>query len=175
MAARVAAGGSNRGIYLRDFTRDDLASSLAREQIDILHLATHASFNGRSDRSFVVSSDGAILLSELRQMIEANQTGGDLLTLIVLSACETALGDDQASMGLAGAAVQAGAESALASLWEVSDEGTAQLMEEFYKNYAQGQGRAVALRNAQLSLMRRGGALADPGVWAAFILLGAWR
>lgn len=176
MAARVAPrGGREQGIYLPDFTRADLASAFAVAPIDILHLATHASFNGRSDRSFVVSSDGAILLSELRQLIENSQIGGELLTLIVLSACETALGDDQASMGLAGAAVQAGAQSALASLWEVSDEGTARLMEEFYRNYAAGKGRARALREAQLALIRSDGELADPRVWAAFILLGAWR
>lgn len=174
MAAAVASGGET-GIYLPDFTRTDLRAAFARERIDVLHLATHASFNGRSDRSFIVSSDDAILLSELRQLIDENQVGGDLLTLIVLSACETALGDDQASMGLAGAAVQAGAESALASLWEVNDAGTAALMEEFYRNYAAGQGRAEALRNAQLTLMRGDGGVADPSVWAAFILLGAWR
>jgi CHAT domain-containing protein len=178
--ARMAAGFGDplakRGVVLEDFERAELVDTFAAQSIDVLHLATHASFNGRSDRSFIVAQDGAILLSELRELIERSGDRGELLALIVLSACETALGDDQATMGLAGAAVQAGSESALASLWEVSDEGTAQLMRNFYLNYAAGQGRATALRNAQLALIEEDDGLwSDPRIWAAFTLLGAWR
>lgn len=177
--ARMASGlGDSEnpvGVHLENFSRADLQTAFSGQPIDILHLATHASFNGRSDRSFIVADDQAILLSELRDIISANRTSGELLSLIVLSACETALGDDQASMGLAGSAVQAGAESAIASLWEVDDAGTAELMQQFYKFYAQGQGKAEALRNAQLSLISSEDDLADPRIWAAFTLLGAWR
>jgi CHAT domain-containing protein len=108
-------------------------------------------------------------------MIGRNRTRGDQLDLIVLSACETAVGDDQASMGLAGAAVQAGARSALASLWQANDAGTAALMTAFYGHYGQGGSKAGALRDAQLALIGRGGEFADPNVWAAFTLLGGWR
>lgn len=175
MAAGLGDARAPGGVHLANFTRADLVNAFSDSSIDVLHLATHASFNGRSDRSFIVAEDGPILLSELRKLIGDSMTRGELLTLIVLSACETALGDDQASMGLAGAAVQAGSESAIASLWEVSDEGTAKLMQEFYHYYAKGQGRAEALRNAQLALIAEGGGLADPRIWAAFTLLGAWR
>ena len=91
------------------------------------------------------------------------------------SACETAVGDDEASMGLAGAAVQSGAVSAIASLWKVSDAGTVALMQAFYGFYRQGQSKSEAMRNAQLAMIDKGGAFADPSVWAAFTLLGAWR
>ncbi len=177
--ARMAAGlgdpANELGVLLEDFSREELELVFAEQQIDVLHLATHASFNGRSDRSFIVAENGAILLSELRELIGRSLSRGELISLIVLSACETALGDDKASMGLAGAAVQAGSESAIASLWEVNDTGTAALMRKFYQFYAQGQGKAEALRNAQLSMIADGGESADPGVWAAFTLLGAWR
>lgn len=177
--ARMAAGlgdpEKDLGLLLEDFSREELERAFAQQPIDVLHLATHASFNGRSDRSFIVAENGAILLSELRELIGRSLSRGELISLIVLSACETALGDDKASMGLAGAAVQAGSESAIASLWEVNDAGTAQLMRNFYSFYAQGQGKAEALRNAQLRMMASDGDGADPGVWAAFTLLGAWR
>jgi CHAT domain-containing protein len=177
--AQMAAGLGNAdkavGVYINNFSRDDLVSAFSKSKFDVLHLATHASFNGRSDRSFIVSDGEAILLSELRELIGSSLSNGELLSLIILSACETAVGDDQASMGLAGAAVQAGSESAIASLWEVDDAGTARLMKEFYQFYAQGQGKAEALRNAQLAMIAEGGGLADPGIWAAFTLLGAWR
>lgn len=173
--AQIAASNGSPGRLVRDFTRDELVTALAAEPFDVLHLATHASFNGRSDRAFIVANGGAIRLSELRDLIGRNRARGDELGLLVLSACETAIGDDEASMGLAGAAVQAGALSAIASLWQVDDAGTAELMRGFYGNYRAGQSRAEALRQAQLALIRHGGNNADPYVWAAFTLLGAWR
>jgi len=177
--AQMAAGLGNPdkavGVFLDNFSRADLTSAFSTTGIDVLHLATHASFNGRSDRSFIVADGEAILLSELRELIGSSLSNGELLSLVILSACETAVGDDQASMGLAGAAVQAGSESAIASLWEVDDAGTARLMKEFYQFYAQGQGRAEALRNAQIAMIAEGGDFSNPGIWAAFTLLGAWR
>lgn len=175
MASGFGDPDAPNGVHLENFSRSDLLQAFNGQQVDILHLATHASFNGRSDRSFIVAGDSAILLSELREIIGANRTSGELLSLIILSACETALGDDQASMGLAGAAVQAGAVSAIASLWEVDDAGTAELMRLIYLNLAQGQGKAEALQNAQLTLIRDEGSFADPRIWAAFTLLGGWR
>ncbi|PEQ14230.1 hypothetical protein B2G71_01070 [Novosphingobium sp. PC22D] len=178
--ATVAVGGEEReavqrGRLLENFARDELAGALRSGRVDILHLATHAAFNGRSERSFIVAGDGAILISDLRAMIEANRSRGDDLAILVLSACETAVGDDQASMGLAGTAVQAGAVSAVASLWQVNDVGTVELMKAFYANLRAGMPRAAALRAAQLSLIGSGTDNADPGIWGAFTLLGGWR
>ena len=171
--AGVAAGPG--GQVIADFRDADLRAALSRGRVDVLHLATHAAFNGRSDRSFIVANGEAIPLADLRGLIGANRTRGDELDLLVLSACETAVGDDEASMGLAGAAVQSGAESALASLWSVNDTGTVALMKGFYGQYRQGAGKAEALRNAQLAMIAGGGTGAQPGIWAAFILLGGWR
>ncbi len=173
--AAIGAAGGGRGRLLRNFHRADLVDALQQHDVDVLHLATHASFNGRSDRSYILADGELIPISDLRDMIARNQTRGDQLDLIVLSACETAVGDDQASMGLAGAAVQAGARSALASLWEADDAGTSALMQDFYSHYHDGAGKAEALRDAQLAMLAKGGNFADPNVWAAFTLLGGWR
>ena len=175
MAVGLGTVGQQFGLHLDNFRANDLRTALRQSPVDILHLATHASFNGRSDRAFIVADGEAILLSELRELLGSNYARGELISLIILSACETALGDDQASMGLAGSAVQAGAESAVASLWQVDDAGTLELMRNFYSFYAQGQGKAEAMRNAQLALIDSDGPLSDPGIWAAFTLLGAWR
>lgn len=173
--AAIAAKEGAPGILLQDFTRNSLMEALSSEPVDVLHLATHASFNGRSDRAFIVANGELIRLSELREMIAGGQARGDALSLLILSACETAVGDDDSSMGLAGAAVQAGALSAIASLWQVDDAGTAELMRNFYTHYRQSGSRAQSLRKAQLALIRQGGSNADPFVWAAFTLVGAWR
>ncbi len=171
--ARAAAGSA--GLLIQDFRKLDLARGLASRRVDVLHMSTHASFNGRADRAFIVANGESIRLGELREMIADNQARGDSLNLLVLGACETAVGDDQASMGLAGAAVQAGAQSALASLWQVNDLGTAALMRGFYENLRAGQSKAEALQTAQLSLIRSGPEYANPNIWSAFVLLGGWR
>ncbi|MFN3819034.1 CHAT domain-containing protein [Blastomonas sp.] len=172
--ARMAAG--RDGVLLADFNRASLAGALARRPASVLHLATHAAFNGRTARSFIVANNEAITLPELRAMLSANQLRGEALQLLVLSACETAVGDDDQAMGLAGAAVEAGAASALASLWEVNDAGTAALMEAFYTHYRAGVGRARALQLAQIDLARGAdGQWADPGIWSAFTMVGSWR
>lgn len=172
--ARIAVGYATPGRLLPDFTRADLLGALGG-RLDILHLATHAAFNGRSDRAFIVANGEVIRLSELRTMLDRTRLRGDAVDLIILSACETAVGDDEASMGLAGAAVQAGARSVIGSLWQVDDAGTADLMRHFYRRYSAGRSRSEALREAQIALIEGGGGNADPNVWAAFALLGAWR
>lgn len=175
IAAAVDTPGARRGKVLEDFSTNDLERAIRSRNVDVLHLATHAAFNGRSDRSFIVADGDTILLSELRDLIETNRRFGDDLDLLVLSACETALGDDQAVMGLAGAAIQAGADSALATLWQVDDKGTLQLMEYFYRELRAGKSRADALRLAQLAMIESGAGNADPWKWAAFTLVGGWR
>ncbi|NOT31913.1 MAG: CHAT domain-containing protein [Planctomycetes bacterium] len=102
--------------------------------------------------------------------------------LVVLSACETALGERRSGEGMIGlrrAFGLAGAEAVISSLWSVRDSSTSELMQGFYENlWQKGQGRAAALRNAQLELLasnRARYAEALPSTWGAFVLSGAWR
>jgi CHAT domain-containing protein len=98
--------------------------------------------------------------------------------LVVLSACRTAIGPEIRGEGLSGLArgfMYAGAPRILASLWNVSDKGTAQLMERFYRNFLQrGLRPAAALRAAQLE-MREDAGWNAPYFWAGFVLQGEWR
>ena len=98
--------------------------------------------------------------------------------LIVLSACETALGVDIRGEGLIGLTrgfMYAGSSRVVASLWNISDEATSELMARFYKAMeVQGMAPAAALRSAQLQMWRQQRWTA-PYYWAAFQIQGEWR
>ncbi|MGF1536933.1 MAG: CHAT domain-containing protein [Elainellaceae cyanobacterium] len=117
------------------------------------------------------SEDGVLTALEASQL---DLYGTDL---VVLSACDTGLGDvanGEGVYGLRRAFVIAGAESLLMSLWQVSDNGTAELMTRYYQRLQAGQGRSEALRETQLELMQTP-EYAHPYYWASFIFSGDWR
>ncbi|HVK64205.1 MAG TPA: CHAT domain-containing tetratricopeptide repeat protein [Polyangium sp.] len=97
--------------------------------------------------------------------------------LVVLSACETGLGERAGSEGVRGlrrALVLAGSETQVMSLWQVDDEATRDLMTSYYqKLFREGKGRAEAMRESQLHLLQRP-EYSHPYYWASFIVSGAW-
>lgn len=96
--------------------------------------------------------------------------------LVVLSACDTGLGEIRNGEGVYGlrrAFMLAGAESLVMSLWSVSDLVTRELMTNYYKNLRQGMGRGAALRQVQLEMLKRP-ERAHPFYWASFIQSGNW-
>ena len=92
--------------------------------------------------------------------------------LVVLSACDTGRGVVKRGQGIYGlrrALILAGAETVVMSLWKVNDDTTGQLMEAYYRNLREGQGRAIALRKAMSALRA---SHPHPHYWAPFIVLG---
>ncbi|WP_341734789.1 CHAT domain-containing protein [Microcoleus sp. EPA2] len=122
-----------------------------QQEYKIIHLATHGEFQpGGAENSYIQFWDTKLRLSELDELKLSNPQ----VELLVLSACTTAVGDEQAELGFAGLAVNAGVKSALASLWYVSDAGTLGLMTEFYQQLRVAPIKAEALRQAQLAMLR---------------------
>lgn len=97
--------------------------------------------------------------------------------LVVLSACDSGIGEIRTGEGVYGlrrALVLAGSESQLMSLWRVSDRGTKELMADYYRRLKAGEGRAAALRGVQLSMLKNP-RRAHPYFWASFIQSGEWK
>lgn len=157
------------------FTRSVLAAELEAAPYDVVHVASHGRFDARASESFLVAHDGRIGMAELGEWIgRTRPRTGRPLELLVLSACETAIGDERAVLGLAGVAVQAGARSAIASLWKVHDEATMQLFGHFYRELGRpGVSRAEALRRAQRALLAEP-RFRHPIYWSAFLLVNGW-
>ncbi len=95
------------------------------------------------------------------------------IELLVLSACETASGDNRAALGLAGVALSAGARSTLASLWQIGDNSTASFIDEFYRQLMTGKTTAEALREAQVKMLATP-EYSLPMYWAPYVLVGNW-
>ncbi|WP_187329450.1 CHAT domain-containing protein [Halomicronema hongdechloris] len=135
-----------------EFTIGNLQSLLQQQDFRIVHLATHAQFKDSEAHNSYIHFAGTerLFLDELPTTLDLHD-----IELLTLSACETALGDREAELGFAGLAYQAGAKSALASLVQVSDVGTAALMAQFYTNLSNAPIKAEALREAQLAMLNR--------------------
>lgn len=138
--------------FLNDaFTIDNLKQARNRNPYGIVHLATHGEFRpGKPGNSYIQFWNGKLGLDRIREL-GLNDPPAELL---VLSACRTALGDEEAELGFAGLAVLAGVKTALGSLWYVSDEGTLALMTTFYEQLQTAPIKAEALRQAQLEVIR---------------------
>lgn len=147
----------------------------------ILHFATHGTFHAEHpELSGIVLSlvdergrpqEGFLRLPDLHAL----RLGADL---VVLSGCQTALGREIRGEGLVGLSrgfLDAGARNVIASLWQVPDRATAELMGSLYRAMLErGEAPAAALRQAQLAIRSRRG-WSDPYHWASFVLLGEGR
>jgi len=157
----------------QDFTPDRLEQKIKSTPFPIVHLATHGQFSSDPNETFILAWNQRINLNKLEEILKIVEYRSQPIELLILSACQTASGDDRASLGLAGMAVRSGARSTLATLWAVEDQSTADLMAEFYRQIVKpGVTRAEALRRAQLSLLR--GDYEHPYFWAPFVLVGNW-
>lgn len=158
------------------FTRDRLQATIASAQFSGIHLATHAQFSSNADNTFLLTWDERVNVKNLDQLLResGDRPRRSPIELLILSACQTAVGDKRATLGLAGLAVRSGARSTLATLWSVQDQSTADLMTNFYKALAKpGVGKAQALREAQLLLLKSP-QYQHPYYWAPFVLVGNW-
>ncbi|MBE9060891.1 CHAT domain-containing protein [cf. Phormidesmis sp. LEGE 11477] len=171
---------SSRVLLNEDFTEDQLTTLLNSADYQVVHLATHGQFSSDAEDTFILAWDKPIQVDEFNTLLrQSDQTSDRVIELLILSACETALGDRRAALGIAGVAVQAGARSTLATLWNLDDETGALFSNYFYQALQQPDtSKAQALRLAQLQILSGGESDSQryqhPRYWASYILLGNW-
>jgi CHAT domain-containing protein/Flp pilus assembly protein TadD len=157
------------------FTTNAIENQIDSVPFRVVHLATHGQFSSNEKDTFIVTWDDRLNVNQLNTVLRTREeTGRVPIELLVLSACQTATGDERAALGLAGVAVRAGARSTLATLWFVSDEATAEVMTRFYQKLTDTSiSKAEALRLAQVELLRDS-RYQKPLFWAPYVLVGNW-
>ncbi len=180
--AIMAVTPAGKGMKVLDFNANRAAATSAElAQYRIVHFATHGLLdNKHPELSGLVFSmvnrqgkpqDGFLQLADIYNLNLP-------VELVVLSACETGLGEEISGEGLIGLTrgfMYAGASRVVASLWKVSDVGTSELMAHFYKAMEQDKLRpAAGLRAAQIQMWKQK-QWRSPYYWAAFQLQGEWK
>jgi len=156
------------------YTTGNLEGEFGGQAYSVVHMATHGMFGSSAKDTFLLTYDGRLTMDRLEELIHIGQFRETPVELLTLSACQTALGDERAALGLAGVAVRAGARSALATLWSVHDEATAMTVAEFYRQLKiPGASKAEALQHAQRSMIAKP-QYQHPIYWAPFLLIGNW-
>ncbi|MEM6502357.1 MAG: CHAT domain-containing protein [Cyanobacteria bacterium P01_C01_bin.89] len=176
----IAQDFDSRILMDQSFTSGEFLNQLDNKSFPIVHLATHGQFSSSPEETYLLAWSDRLYIQDFDKLFRKRQVGVlSPIDLLVMSACQTAKGDDRATLGLAGFALRSGARSTVASLWSVNDESTAALMTEFYKKLAvgsdrPGSGKAEALRQAQIKLLNSE-QYSHPYYWSAFVLIGNWQ
>ncbi|MDM8569669.1 CHAT domain-containing protein, partial [Thiotrichales bacterium HSG1] len=158
----------------KDFSLKNVTKTLQTTPYEIVHISSHGQFDRNPKKSFLLTYDSKLTMDRLEKLFRVTGLRKKPVELLTLSACQTAVGDERAALGLAGVALKAGARSALASLWFVDDKATSQLITEFYQQLQNPElSKAQALQNAQRKLSGQR-LYRHPAYWAPFLLIGNW-
>ncbi len=173
--AGIQAALRSRVLLNQDFTRSNFQHAVDSTAFSIVHIATHGQFSSNAAETFILTWDALLNVNELSATLQTREVANsEPIELLVLSACQTAVGDRRATLGLAGVAVRAGARSTIASLWNLDDDSGALFMKKFYETLVSAPiSKAEALRQTQQSLLADAQYQA-PRFWAPYVLLGNW-
>jgi CHAT domain-containing protein/antitoxin component YwqK of YwqJK toxin-antitoxin module len=196
VAALLQAQGWQADVFLRENALEENIKDAFKPSV--LHIATHGYFKEDTEEWSAGDHDGNPLLrsglvlagagreqdTSTDNMLENKIVEDGILTayeamnlnldnteIVVLSACETGLGDIRNGEGVYGlqrAFIVAGAKSIVMSLWKVNDETTQEVMVLFYENWLKGGSKADAFRQAQFELRKK---YPSPYYWGAFVMV----
>jgi len=173
--AKLFPDSQQLALYFGDSATKDAVFRTDLSQFRFLHFATHGLLPTESnlvEPALVLSRDphkpDAMFL-QLSEVLQLRLTAES----VVLSACNTGSGDISKAEGVANlgrAFLLAGASSTTVSLWQVADDSTALLMQQYYRGILNGQAKSLALANARKAVINAG--FKSPFFWAPFVLMG---
>ena len=138
--------------------------SQQKQQQSFLHLATHGKFGGNAEQSWLQAYDQKIFLPQLESILLSSSP----IHLLVLSGCETAVGNNRTLLGMGGLAVRTNVNHVVSTLWQIEDRQSSILIADFYENYRQGYDPSLALHKAQQEFVNKNNNQ-HPYFWAGYI------
>ncbi len=162
------------GFLNSQFTPNTVKQELVNHNFRLIHFATHGEFAGTAEDSFLSTYQGQISLSNLEEILNQNQLRfpQNPIKLLVLSACETAAGNERAVLGLAGIAIRSRVVNVIGSLWSVNDRAAVYLVDDFYDSlFLAGMSPSEALRQTQIKMI--GTRTIHPAIWSNLILIAS--
>ncbi|OCQ91148.1 hypothetical protein BCD67_25455 [Oscillatoriales cyanobacterium USR001] len=167
---------TSKPLLNENFTKENIQKQIASNNYPIVHIKTHGQFSSDPEQTFIVAYKSLLRSKDLDSLVKSgSENDRRIIELLVLSACETATGDDRATLGLAGITVRAGARSTLSTLWKAKDQETTQLMGKFYEALVSGKPgmtKAKALNIAQKALFNE--VSKATYIWSNYVLVGNW-
>lgn len=171
-----------------NFTKNNFKNILNKSTYNIVHLITHGTFSSNLKNTFILTDDQpeiklgnnkpqsnktkiskfSININTLTDFLNPQKVDKPSIDLLVMSACDTAKGDNRAVLGMAGVAVKSGASVTIAPLWKTDQEATRELMGLFYKNFIKTNNANLSLKLAQEELKKK---KPTPFKWASFIVV----
>ncbi len=171
---KLAKSLPNTSLLNQDFTLSNFQQETTENDYGIVHIASHGFFGGDSKDSFIMTHDELLTIDNLENMLHGRKQDSPV-NMLTLSACQTAEGDDRAPLGFSGVAIKANAQTALGSLWPISDTAAVKLMNSFYQQLiVEHHSKAKALQIAQQEFINDP-EMNNPFFWAPFILVGHWQ
>jgi len=155
-------------------TRANIEFELHYNDYSSIVFATHGHFGHSSEKSFISIYQDDLTLDNLKSLLDVYRFRNQQLDLLTLSACETAKGDEQVAMGLAGIALKTGVKSVLATLWSVHDEVAHKVIKNFFEQWIlSGISKAKAMQEIKKKLISSD-ELNHPYFWCPYLLIGNW-
>ena len=178
-AATETLGPFLKNSVLLDGTRatETAVKDALKQEREVVHLAVHGVSHSKDDPELAAliflpdkqaGQDGMLEIPEIVRLHLHSE-------LVVLSACETAVGELEGEEGISNLSrsfLLAGAESVTSTLWSVDDAFSATLMKQFYQELAKGDPKATALENAQRYVLKHFAGTAAPWYWAGYVIEG---
>ncbi|MDM8560369.1 CHAT domain-containing protein [Candidatus Parabeggiatoa sp. HSG14] len=164
-------------LFNKTFTYPNMVDKIRNTRYSVVHIASHGQFKAELENTFLLTYNDKLSMNKLERIVRRSADEEKPVELLTLSACETAVGNDRAALGLAGIALKAGVKSALASLWKVDDAATPAMLLEFYQQLTNPNvSKAQALQNAQKMMLsnEKYTQFQHPYYWSAFLLIGSW-
>ncbi|MGK7958578.1 MAG: CHAT domain-containing protein [Crocosphaera sp.] len=149
-----------------NFTYNKFVTLVTKQKQSFLHLATHGKFGGNAEQSWLQAFDQKIFLPQLEAILLSSSFP---INLLVLSGCETAVGNDRTLLGMSGLAIRTRVQFVISTLWKIEDRESSALIADFYDNYQKGDNPSKALRQAQIKAIK--GNSHHPYFWSSYTLI----